>query len=92
MPPKKAEKKDGGKGKAKGTTPASGEGSSSSDSKLKAATSVNVRHILCEKHSKATEALEKIKNGERFDKVAQEYSEDKAKGMFKHAVGIYTSD
>lgn len=27
---------------------------------LKAATAVNVRHILCEKHSKATEALEKI--------------------------------
>ncbi|EIN08398.1 FKBP-like protein, partial [Punctularia strigosozonata HHB-11173 SS5] len=45
----------------------------------KPATAVNVRHILCEKHSKATEALEKIQNGERFDKVAQEYSEDKAK-------------
>jgi NIMA-interacting peptidyl-prolyl cis-trans isomerase 4 len=27
---------------------------------LKAATAINVRHILCEKHSKATEALEKI--------------------------------
>ena len=27
---------------------------------LKAATAVNVRHILCEKHSKATEALERI--------------------------------
>lgn len=27
---------------------------------LKAATAVNVRHILCEKHSKATEALQKI--------------------------------
>jgi len=27
---------------------------------LKAATAVNVRHILCEKHSKATEALAKI--------------------------------
>ncbi|KAI0754375.1 hypothetical protein C8Q80DRAFT_1266017 [Daedaleopsis nitida] len=46
---------------------------------LKAATSVNVRHILCEKHSKATEALQKIQEGQRFDKVAQEYSEDKAK-------------
>lgn len=56
-----------------------------------------MRHILCEKHSKATEALEKIQvrtcmpetpksdiratqEGQRFDKVAQEYSEDKAKG------------
>lgn len=28
---------------------------------LKAATAVNVRHILCEKHSKATEALQKLK-------------------------------
>jgi len=46
---------------------------------LKAATAVNVRHILCEKHGKATEALEKIQEGQRFDKVAQEYSEDKAK-------------
>jgi len=46
---------------------------------LKAATAVNVRHILCEKHSKASEALQKIKEGQRFDKVAQEYSEDKAK-------------
>ncbi len=27
---------------------------------LKAATSVNVRHILCEKQSKALEALQKI--------------------------------
>ncbi|KAI0078288.1 FKBP-like protein [Panus rudis PR-1116 ss-1] len=46
---------------------------------LKPATAVNVRHILCEKHSKATEALQKIQEGQRFDKVAQEYSEDKAK-------------
>lgn len=29
--------------------------------------------------SKALEAMEKIKAGQRFDKVAQEYSEDKAK-------------
>ncbi|KAI5996133.1 FKBP-like protein [Pisolithus albus] len=47
---------------------------------LKPATAVNVRHILCEKHSRAMEALEKIQGGQRFDKVAQEYSEDKAKG------------
>ncbi|KAF8814794.1 FKBP-like protein [Phlegmacium glaucopus] len=48
-------------------------------SALKAATAVNVRHILCEKHSKATEALQKIQEGQSFNKVAQEYSEDKAK-------------
>lgn len=46
---------------------------------LKPATAVNVRHVLCEKHSRAMEALEKIQGGQRFDKVAQEYSEDKAK-------------
>ncbi|RDB29956.1 Peptidyl-prolyl cis-trans isomerase NIMA-interacting 4 [Hypsizygus marmoreus] len=46
---------------------------------LKAATAVNVRHILCEKHSRATEALQKIQEGQSFNKVAQEYSEDKAK-------------
>jgi len=46
---------------------------------LKPATAINVRHILCEKHSRASEALQKIQEGQRFDKVAQEYSEDKAK-------------
>lgn len=46
---------------------------------MKAATAVNVRHILCEKHSKATEALQKIQEGQAFNKVAQKYSEDKAK-------------
>ncbi|KAF8221081.1 peptidyl-prolyl cis-trans isomerase pin4 [Tricholoma matsutake] len=52
---------------------------STGKSGLKAATAVNVRHILCEKHSKATEALQKIQEGQAFNKVAQEYSEDKAK-------------
>ncbi len=32
-------------------------------SALKAASAINVRHILCEKHSRATEALQKIKVG-----------------------------
>jgi hypothetical protein len=34
--------------------------------KLKVANAVNVRHILCEKHSRATEALEKIRVSEAF--------------------------
>ncbi|KAJ5246128.1 peptidyl-prolyl cis-trans isomerase [Penicillium chermesinum] len=48
---------------------------------LKAATSINVRHILfqCEKHSKKEEALEKLRNGAKFDEVAREFSEDKAR-------------
>ncbi|KAL0959937.1 hypothetical protein HGRIS_011599 [Hohenbuehelia grisea] len=66
--------------KAKGAANDSSEQSSSKGKGgLKAATAVNVRHILCEKHSKATEALEKLQEGQSFNKVAQEYSEDKAK-------------
>ncbi|KAI9277393.1 hypothetical protein BY458DRAFT_433207 [Sporodiniella umbellata] len=56
------------------------EKESKGDGKLKPAQSVKVRHILCEKHSRAMEALEKIKEENmRFDKVAELYSEDKAK-------------
>ncbi|KAJ3093031.1 hypothetical protein HK102_012240 [Quaeritorhiza haematococci] len=72
MPPKGKGKKpaadndDGGSGKGKG-------------GKLKPANQIKVRHILCEKHSKAMEAMEKLKTGTPFDKVAEAYSEDKAK-------------
>ena len=48
-------------------------------SKLKPANSINVRHILCEKHSKKEEALEKLRGGSKFDEVAREFSEDKAR-------------
>ncbi|KAI8086726.1 uncharacterized protein BX664DRAFT_336617 [Halteromyces radiatus] len=48
--------------------------------KLKAANSIKVRHILCEKHGKVMEAMAKLKEDNmRFDKVAEQYSEDKAK-------------
>ncbi|KAF2738857.1 peptidyl-prolyl cis-trans isomerase pin4 [Polyplosphaeria fusca] len=69
MPPKN-------KGKGKDT---SNDDSGSSKSKLKPATSINVRHILCAKHSKKEEALEKLRNGAKFDEVAREMSEDKAR-------------
>jgi len=46
---------------------------------VKGAQSINVRHILCSKHSKKEEALTKLKNGDKFDDVAREYSEDKAR-------------
>uniref|UniRef100_A0A8C5L7L7 Peptidyl-prolyl cis-trans isomerase n=1 Tax=Jaculus jaculus TaxID=51337 RepID=A0A8C5L7L7_JACJA len=39
---------------------------------------VKVRHILCEKHSKTMEAMEKIKSGMRFSEVATQNREDKA--------------
>ena len=38
-----------------------------------------VRHILCEKHSKAMEALEQLRQGKRFSEVATQFSEDKAR-------------
>lgn len=57
------------KSKAKDT----GEG------KVKGAQSINVRHILCEKHAKKEEAIKKLNEGVAFNKVAEEYSEDKAR-------------
>ncbi|EAU89440.2 peptidyl-prolyl cis-trans isomerase pin4 [Coprinopsis cinerea okayama7 len=70
----------GGKGKGKAKPkPEDVEEKGKGKGGLKAATAVNVRHILCEKHSKASEALQKIQEGQAFNKVAQEYSEDKAK-------------
>lgn len=68
--------KNKGKGKDAGD---SKDSSGGGKSKLKPATSINVRHILCEKHSKKEEALEKIRNGAKFDEVAREMSEDKAR-------------
>ncbi|EXJ62651.1 peptidyl-prolyl cis-trans isomerase NIMA-interacting 4 [Cladophialophora yegresii CBS 114405] len=62
-----------GKGKDDGGSSAGGSG------KLKAAQSINARHILCEKHSKKEEALTKLREGVKFDDVAREYSEDKAR-------------
>lgn len=38
-----------------------------------------MRHILCEKQSKVLEALEKLKGGMKFNEVATQYSEDKAR-------------
>ncbi|CAO3676369.1 unnamed protein product [Umbelopsis vinacea] len=73
-------KQQGSAGGKKGKGGGEDESSGSKGGKLKAATSVKVRHILCEKHSKAMEALAKIKEDNmRFDKVAETYSEDKAK-------------
>ncbi|KAH7961321.1 peptidyl-prolyl cis-trans isomerase NIMA-interacting 4 [Rhipicephalus sanguineus] len=82
MPPKGkgGDSKGGSKGgKGKGA----GEAAEASDSKggkqAKGGTAVKVRHILCEKQSKALEALEKIKGGMKFNEVAATYSEDKAR-------------
>ena len=47
--------------------------------KLKPANSVKVRHILCEKHCKAMEAMASLKQGTPFNAVAERFSEDKAR-------------
>ena len=61
--------KGGGKGDKSGGKAEKGGGCSS----------INVRHILCEKQSKCLEALEKIKAGGKFNEIATQYSEDKAR-------------
>lgn len=68
--------KNKGKAKEQAAEPAAKGGKAG---KLKPATSINVRHILCEKHSKKEEALEKLRKGAKFDDVAREMSEDKAR-------------
>lgn len=75
MPPK-------GKGGAKSSKGGGASGSDGGDKKAQApkgGTAVKVRHILCEKHGKAMEAMEKLKSGVRFSEVATQYSEDKAR-------------
>lgn len=64
-------KKSGGGGSA--------EAAAAKPKETKGGTSIKVRHILCEKQSKCLEALEKIKNGAKFDEIARQYSEDKAR-------------
>ena len=63
---------------AEGSDSASG-GGGGKGKKSGAGTAVKVRHILCEKHSKAMEALGKLKEGQKFSEVASTYSEDKAR-------------
>ncbi|KAF9895396.1 hypothetical protein FE257_000302 [Aspergillus nanangensis] len=70
--------KNKGGDKKKGKDSSDG-GDKSSKGGLKPANSINVRHILCEKFSKKEEALEKLRNGSKFDDVAREFSEDKAR-------------
>ncbi|GJJ70322.1 peptidyl-prolyl cis-trans isomerase NIMA-interacting 4 [Entomortierella parvispora] len=76
MPPKPANKKAPA---AKGKKGNNDDDDSKGGKALKTANSIKVRHILCEKQSKALEAIEKIKSGISFNKVAEAYSEDKAK-------------
>ncbi|CAI7649314.1 unnamed protein product [Penicillium palitans] len=67
------------KGKGKDTSADDAKGKGGKGGAVKGAQSINVRHILCEKHAKKEEALEKLRNGTKFDEVAREFSEDKAR-------------
>ncbi|KAG5952657.1 Peptidyl-prolyl cis-trans isomerase pin4 [Claviceps sorghi] len=71
----KNDKKSSDKSAAKGK----GADKDAGGSKKGGAQSINVRHILCEKHAKKEEALAKIRDGVKFDEVARTYSEDKAR-------------
>ncbi|KAK3674623.1 Peptidyl-prolyl cis-trans isomerase pin4 [Recurvomyces mirabilis] len=71
MPPKG---KGGDKDKSKAKDAGEAKGG-----KTKGAQSINVRHVLCEKHAKKEEALAKLNAGSKFDEVAREFSEDKAR-------------
>jgi len=78
---KKAGAKDtskGSKSKDKKTTDAD-KSKDGGKTKLKPANAIYVRHILCEKYSKKEEALNKLREGAKFDDVAREFSEDKAR-------------
>ncbi|RSL65647.1 Peptidyl-prolyl cis-trans isomerase PIN4 [Fusarium duplospermum] len=70
----------GGKGKGgKEKNEKAKDSKESGGGKAKGAQSINVRHILCEKHAKKEEALAKLNEGVKFDEVAREFSEDKAR-------------
>lgn len=69
----KAAPKEGGKG-------GKGKGGGGDDSAGGSGyTRVKVRHILCEKHSRVMEAMQKLSEGASFADVARDYSEDKAR-------------
>lgn len=76
MPPKNKGK---GKEDAKSKSSKTATKDDTSTTKLKGAQSINVRHILVEKHSKKEEAVAALNSGRKFDDVAREMSEDKAR-------------
>uniref|UniRef100_A0A914Y993 Peptidyl-prolyl cis-trans isomerase n=1 Tax=Panagrolaimus superbus TaxID=310955 RepID=A0A914Y993_9BILA len=71
MPPKNNTKKPAAKG--------AGDAADKKEKEVKGGSSVKVRHILCEKQSKILEALEKLRAGAKFNEVATQFSEDKAR-------------
>ncbi|KAH6850375.1 hypothetical protein B0I37DRAFT_444413 [Chaetomium sp. MPI-CAGE-AT-0009] len=74
----KADKSKKGGSRGSSSKAADADSSDTKATKLKGMT-INVRHILCEKFAKSEEAVGRLNNGEKFDVVAREMSEDKAK-------------
>uniref|UniRef100_A0A8C5VLU6 Peptidyl-prolyl cis-trans isomerase n=1 Tax=Microcebus murinus TaxID=30608 RepID=A0A8C5VLU6_MICMU len=74
----------GKSGSGKGGKEGAASESDSSDKKAQGpkggGDAVKVRHILCEKHGKIMDAMEKLKSGMRFSEAAAQDSEDKARG------------
>ncbi|KFX87778.1 hypothetical protein O988_09294 [Pseudogymnoascus sp. VKM F-3808] len=81
MAPKGKDKATGGagKGKGKGKDASKADDDKGGASKVKGAQQINVRHILCEKHARKEEVVAKLRDGAKFDEVAREMSEDKAR-------------
>ncbi|XP_051006651.1 peptidyl-prolyl cis-trans isomerase NIMA-interacting 4-like [Acomys russatus] len=78
--------RDAAKGKSgsgKGEKGGAVSGSDSADKKSQGpkggGNAVKVRHLLCKKHGKIMEAMEKLKSRMRFSEVASQYNEDKAR-------------
>lgn len=72
-------KKPAAKGGSSGESNKGADSKKGGKEKAGAGTAVKVRHILCSKQSKALEAIARLDKGDKFNVVAQEMSEDKAK-------------
>ena len=67
MGPKKASNNKGSKATSSKGGSSGKDAGSGKDTKAGAGTAVKVRHILCSKQSKALEAIEKLKQGQKFN-------------------------
>jgi hypothetical protein len=77
-----------GKGKGKDATKADDD---KGGAKVKGAQQINVRHILCEKHARKEEVVAKLRDGGKFDEVAREMSEDKARaGVYLFSLSFFS--
>jgi len=57
---------------------------------MKMSNKIKCSHILVEKQSEALVILEKIKSGEKFGKLAKEFSTDTGSGKKEGSLGYFT--